>query len=71
MNTVKTGSTKIERARKAFFNKLPAKIHCDRCDKTRAKEKFGVRLMNGPDIEKDATVKPRFQKQPFCNTCRH
>lgn len=62
-------TTSIERARTRFLNKLPERIRCPHCNKLRAKDQFGVRLMNKPQVEA-GEEKPLFRKQSFCTPCR-
>ena len=63
-------ATALENARKKFFNKLPQRIGCPKCEKNRKKEMFGVRLMNGPEV-KTKKADPVFRVQSYCNVCRH
>lgn len=60
----------IELARSKFFKKLPQRIECTKCNKHRQKEKFGVRLMNKPQVIK-GKQEPIFLRQSYCNDCRN
>jgi hypothetical protein len=62
--------TTLENARKKFFTALPKRIDCTKCQKSRKKEMFGVRLMNGPEV-KTKKADPIFRRQSYCNVCRH
>lgn len=55
--------------RTKFFNSLPKAGHCQKCNRTRMKKFFGVRLMNGSEVEKGKP--PKFLRQSYCNDCRH
>lgn len=60
----------IEQARTHYFRKLPYRIKCTSCAKSKKKEAFGVRLMNREDVltkGKEAI----FLRQSYCTTCRH
>lgn len=59
----------IENARRRFFATLPKRLECPCCGQSRAKDNFGVRLVNRPDVERGA-AKPQFHRQSHCNTCR-
>lgn len=59
----------LERHRSRFFSTLPKVVQCKSCDKRRPKERFGVRLMNGPAVLAQQ-AEPIFRIQPYCSTCR-
>lgn len=69
MSIAATIEKSIARARQAFFKNLPKRLECPHCGQHRAKEKFGVRLVNRDEVVK-GKAKPQFFRQSHCNTCR-
>ena len=59
----------LNRARRDFFKKLPNRLVCPCCKKSQAKERFGVRLMNGFEVFSQG-AKPQFYRQSYCANCR-
>ena len=51
------------------FKNLPQRSTCPKCGKSRKKDSFGVRLMNGEAVKKGA--KPILRRQSYCTECRH
>lgn len=59
----------LEAARKKFLDTLAKRITCPKCAKSRARDTFGVRLMNKAEVEA-GEAKPVFRRQSYCNACR-
>jgi hypothetical protein len=49
---------------------LPKRHTCPKCEKTRDRDQFGVRLMNGPALREGKAVLPVFRIQSYCTPCR-
>lgn len=60
----------LDRNRAKFMKALPLRITCPKCQKSRKKEMFGVRLMNRVEVETKG-ASPVFRRQSYCNDCRH
>ena len=50
----------------AAYRKLPARVKCPKCGKTRSKDQFGLRVM-----ARDAkSVPTKISRQSYCKECR-
>ena len=57
---------KTEALLAAAYRKLPARVKCPKCKRTRAKDQFGLRVMarNGRGLP------TKIARQSYCKACR-